>query len=473
MKPLSDDLRTLLDEICAVLARGEEPPDALLAQLESRWRAERPDDLGSLKALLTSLRARADDPQLASASDGLREGRTKPTSHPLKIPHEKIAMRAYEKWSKRGHSHSVDVQDWIEAEAELRAELAAGRREARPADPFAITKGAEEEEGWVYPVFFGTNRAPVDPAKPGRGFSARRATAVTYGHCDVWVPPTHRFGETGTVWWKRWKRFQFADDHLRLRNTDVLAGEGFWAALKEEMSRAEGGKPHGLVFLHGYRVSFEDAAIRAAQIGFDLKVSGATAFFSWPSQGTLKGYPADAAAVEASEDAITRFLADFVRRSGAAVVHLVAHSMGNRGLLRALQRLAADAQLAAGVKFGQIFLAAPDVDRDLFLGLARLYPRFSERTTLYASDKDKALAMSAWLYSGPRAGYFLPVTVADGVDHLDTVTVPDFDLDLLGHSYFAQAEGVLYDMIDLARHDTPPGQRPRLTANGGHWVMRR
>ena len=52
---------------------------------------------------------------------------TPPASGPLsqmKIPHEKIAMRAYEKWVKRGRPHGSDVQDWVEAENELRAELA-------------------------------------------------------------------------------------------------------------------------------------------------------------------------------------------------------------------------------------------------------------------------------------------------------------------------------------------------------------
>ena len=38
------------------------------------------------------------------------------------IPPEKIAQRAYEKWLKRGCSHGSDMQDWMEAEAELRAE---------------------------------------------------------------------------------------------------------------------------------------------------------------------------------------------------------------------------------------------------------------------------------------------------------------------------------------------------------------
>jgi hypothetical protein len=38
------------------------------------------------------------------------------------VPHDKIAMRAYEKWVKRGRQHGRDKQDWLEAEAELRAE---------------------------------------------------------------------------------------------------------------------------------------------------------------------------------------------------------------------------------------------------------------------------------------------------------------------------------------------------------------
>jgi hypothetical protein len=41
----------------------------------------------------------------------------------LTIPREKVAQRAYEKWVKRGRTHGHDLQDWMEAEAELRAEL--------------------------------------------------------------------------------------------------------------------------------------------------------------------------------------------------------------------------------------------------------------------------------------------------------------------------------------------------------------
>jgi hypothetical protein len=52
---------------------------------------------------------------------------TPPQTQPhasLKVPQDKIAQRAYEKWVKRGRTHGQDLQDWVEAENELRAELA-------------------------------------------------------------------------------------------------------------------------------------------------------------------------------------------------------------------------------------------------------------------------------------------------------------------------------------------------------------
>lgn len=41
------------------------------------------------------------------------------------VTHERIAQRAYEKWQKHG-CHGRHMQDWIEAEAELRAESGSG-----------------------------------------------------------------------------------------------------------------------------------------------------------------------------------------------------------------------------------------------------------------------------------------------------------------------------------------------------------
>ena len=54
---------------------------------------------------------------------GAQPTTTPPPQALVQVPREKIAMRAYEKWVKRGRPHGTDVQDWIEAEAELRAEI--------------------------------------------------------------------------------------------------------------------------------------------------------------------------------------------------------------------------------------------------------------------------------------------------------------------------------------------------------------
>jgi hypothetical protein len=51
-------------------------------------------------------------------------GDLSPRSLNLQIPHEKIAVRAHEKWCKRARPVGSDKQDWLEAEAELRSPAA-------------------------------------------------------------------------------------------------------------------------------------------------------------------------------------------------------------------------------------------------------------------------------------------------------------------------------------------------------------
>lgn len=47
---------------------------------------------------------------------------------------------------------------------------------------------------------------------------------------------------------------------------------------------------------------------------------------------------------------------------------------------------------------------------------------------------------------------------------MNVVAVPDFDVDLLGHSHVAQAEAVLHDSYDLMRHNQAPAQRQSIAA---------
>jgi len=77
-------------------------------------------------------------------------------------------------------------------------------------------------------------------------------------------------------------------------------------------------KPGVLLFVHGYNVSFEDAARRTGQLAYDLGFEGPTVFFSWPSRGSVTAYTrrADRAVGHPDLKSVLSDLAVLLRRAG-------------------------------------------------------------------------------------------------------------------------------------------------------------
>lgn len=345
-----------------------------------------------------------------------------------------------------------------------------GTAPAAPAAPRSRGLSAEADGSRDrYTVWFGTNRRP-DIAGDRVTFTAERDRTVHHGWCRVAVPRSHKIGSVGSPWWKR--LVTMTDDRLKIVKTMLLDREAFWDQIAAGLRETPIEDRDAVVFLHGFNVSFEEAALRAAQLGFDLGINGLMAFYSWPSQGNIRGYTTDEATIEASEGFIADFLTDMATRSGAARVHVIAHSMGNRGLLRAIDRMAATAAERSHTPFDQIVLAAPDVDYDTFRRLSVAYQRVARRTTLYVCAKDRAVEASEWVHSYARAGLVPPVTIVPGID---TINVSNLDLTLLGHGYVAEARELLTDMHTLLRHGTPPDQRfgltPARSDDGTYWLV--
>ena len=120
-----------------------------------------------------------------------------------------------------------------------------------------------------------------------------------------------------------------------------------------------------MIFIHGYNVSFEDAARRTGQMAYDLGFDGAPVFYSWPSQGDVARYTVDENNIEWSTPHLQAFLTDFLQKTEAAKVYLIGHSMGNRGLARAVAGLIDSQPELAGAS-AEIILTAPDIDADVF-----------------------------------------------------------------------------------------------------------
>ncbi len=327
----------------------------------------------------------------------------------------------------------------------------------------------------LYTVWFGTNRIYHEAT---RLFGDESADRLVYGRCEVTIPKGHKFGSVGSSWPVRcFQRLTAGrDDKLRMVSMHHGPIEVFRSDILKAISNIGNSKPGALIYIHGFNVDFNEAAIRAAQIGFDLNVPGPMVFFSWPSKGRADpiAYVSDKESMAASETYLAEFLVEISRCLSGIPINILAHSMGNLGLLRALHNASYIAARESGVKFGQIFLAAPDVDVRLFKQLSLVYREIAARTTLYVSNVDVALEASRRFSSSDRVGYTPPITVVDGID---TIEVSDIDVDIIGHGYFANAAGVLYDISQQIRQDFNPENRPRLEARVDHaehkyWAIR-
>jgi len=82
---------------------------------------------------------------------------------------------------------------------------------------------------------------------------------------------------------------------------------------------------------------FEAAALRAAQIGFDLGID-AMAFFQLGHRGApCRTMSLMARRYEQARTPFSRFVVDFAKESGADHVHVIAHSMGKPRTARCRQ----------------------------------------------------------------------------------------------------------------------------------------
>lgn len=310
--------------------------------------------------------------------------------------------------------------------------------------------------------------------------SSEVATSRVYGNdrgelelgvCQVTIPKEHKTGEMErpSIF-----RLQLREDprrHIMLLTVEQQTEDAFFSAMKARIDDST--KKEAMVFIHGFNVTFEEAAMRTAQLAYDLKIDGAPVFFSWPSQGGLLRYAVDETNVAWSVPHLKDFLVSVARRSGAQSVNVIAHSMGNRALAAALQILSYELQEETPL-FQQVVLTAPDIDADVFKrDIAPRIVKTANRVTLYASSNDEALKLSKELHGYPRAGDSGPeLLVIPGIDTIDVTMV---DTSLLGHSYYGSNNTVLQDLFDLLSNSKPPDQRTWLRAvpmgTMNYWVF--
>lgn len=338
---------------------------------------------------------------------------------------------------------------------------------SKRADRVVYKNGGPHAEGSPYHtirVFYATNRRDTGKAKFDQRFSNERETKnrkLSYGSVDVSIPQHHRKGEleSPAIW-----KLEFHQDpkrHITLLAINSLSRDRWRKELATRATRF--GKPGILLFIHGYNVTFREAAERTGQLAYDLPFAGPTVFFAWPSQGGLATYTVDEQKAELSIPDMETLLADLADLVPGGPVYVIAHSMGTRVLTHGFKELMAK-KLEKRRTFKEIVLAAPDIDATLFKEqIAPKIVGLGPRVTLYASSEDRALGLSGPVHGGQRLGKLQKdgsgMTLIRDMDSIDASVV---ESDFLSHSFFAGNRTVLSDLSDLIRNGLAPDRRPDL-----------
>jgi esterase/lipase superfamily enzyme len=306
-------------------------------------------------------------------------------------------------------------------------------------------------------VFYITDRQETSGTLSGPIFSGEPSS-----------PPQLSYGVgTVPVVWNRWDVFRnlWSDVMLSSENTsfdlESLAPEHFYGEVSTSIQAAH--NHDGLLFVHGFHNSFEDAIRTAAKLSLDLKFPGVTILYSWPSKGEFAAYDHDSDKAQVSIEHLTPVLvrlAFLPLQQATPRFHVIAHSMGTLVLSKAIEESKLNKQ-----PFSNVILAAADIDEDIFPQVASALTSSSSRVTLYVSKWDAALELSNKLHQGTRVGR--TVVCRNGMDVIDAQNA---DKSLLGlyHGYVFDSDLVLDDLFALAWHGDIPQERAHVHQSDDH-----
>lgn len=228
-----------------------------------------------------------------------------------------------------------------------------------------------------------TTRKPVNGGRAKPWFGPERASTMTIARAKLVPPGDGRFSlaAAGLGDWS-------------LDTVEPVSGE------VGNLLASAGGEPDLLIYVHGFKQTFEAAALDAAHLSDGIRFRGQTMVFSWPSKAGLFDYAYDRDSAMWSRDGFERVLLSVVATPGAGRVHIVAHSMGTMLTLESLRQLYARYADAATQRIGAVVFASPDIDMDVFSSAINRIGPLARKITVVTATNDRALAVSGRLAGG-------------------------------------------------------------------------
>jgi esterase/lipase superfamily enzyme len=208
-----------------------------------------------------------------------------------------------------------------------------------------------------------------------------------------------------------------------------------------------------VLFVHGFNYSFDESTQITARLVQRAGIGAVPVAYSWPSGGKFSAYGVDYDRNEWTIEHLMQFIQDLVNAlPDGVVLHIVAHSMGNRALLWALAGLNLPEQ-----RLGQLVMIAPDVDAEIFKDLVLRSGPF-RRKTLYVSNRDLALQAAGWLRpDAPRAGNARKQYVV--IKGMDTIDMSPLKVGTSGHSVYNYSQLMFDDLGAVLKGEDPTARK--------------
>ena len=307
-----------------------------------------------------------------------------------------------------------------------------------------------------------------------------------YGLVTVTVPARvgTRPGHIGTrqrmVNWLSDRVFGFnVYDVSMVREIVPLTEIDFGTILRELLELSEPRRV--MVFAHGFNNSFSFAARRFAEFVNHIDFDGIPIMFSWPSKNQLSraAYTADFGQVMKSCNSFSAALDTIERYGQSTRVDVLVHSMGAKLLFFSVAGGEGSWCESSNLRLSDVVLAAPDIDKNLFLGGIVHFTNRMSSVTMYASSNDRALNVSSTIAWGGehRLGQGGTEIAVDGnMYSIDATGVERQESeDIARHAYVFANDVVVRDVQELLMENRLPGEREcpvaRHRAGLTYWVF--
>lgn len=255
------------------------------------------------------------------------------------------------------------------------------------------------------------------------------------------------------------------------------ASQKFADAINAQFAASE--KKHIYIYVHGYKVTYENPILVSAELWHFLGYEGAFIAYAWPSTPSKFAYIKDSD-TSGGFARNFRLLLEFVaENTDVEEIHVIAYSNGTRLVTRAMEQLALKYQgrspdeIWERLHLQHVILVGSDLDRAVFGSyMADGLLNVARHTSVYMSRHDKALGVSQFLTRrqrlgqlwGGKGGEIEPLArqaLVDYRDQISFINVSDAEASDQGngHGYFRSSPWVSSDVLMTMYYGLKPDER--------------